>query len=110
MGSVQYHHSKEFPSEIWEASQCPTQFRPRISKYASIADEACWAVRDAMVAAGANESITSGIGCVNQVSGNAMAVWFPEALPERIYIASYMIEFAFMHDGELPFEIKRYSV
>jgi ophiobolin F synthase len=99
MDSAEYQHSKEIPNEVWENSKCPTQFRPRISKYASIADEACWAVREEMAAAGGSESITRGVGCVDMVSGNAMAVWFPEALPERLYIASYMIEFAFMHDG-----------
>jgi ophiobolin F synthase len=104
MDSTEYRHSKEIPSEVWDKSKCPTQFRPRLSKYASIADDACWAVRDEMVAAGGSELITQGVGCVDSVSGNAMAIWFPEALPERLYIASYMIEFAFMHDGEWSIE------
>jgi hypothetical protein len=109
MDSTEYRHSKEFPDEVWENSKCPTQFRPRLSKYASIADEACWAVRDEMVAAGGRESITRGVGCVDSVSGNAMAVWFPEALPERLYTASYMIEFAFMHDGEYSIKLKSFN-
>jgi ophiobolin F synthase len=109
MDSTEYRHSKEFPSEIWENSKCPTQFRPRLSKYASIADAACWDVRDEMVAAGGSESITRGVGCVDMVSGNAMAVWFPEALPERLYIASYMIEFAFMHDGGCSIELYNFN-
>jgi len=109
MDSIEYRHSKEFPSEIWENSKCPTQFRPRLSKYASIADAACWDVRDEMVAAGGSESITRGVGCVDMVSGNAMAVWFPEALPERLYIASYMIEFAFMHDGGCSIELYNFN-
>jgi ophiobolin F synthase len=100
MDSTEHRHSIAIPDEVWENSRCPTQFRPRLSKYASIADEACWAVRDEMVAAGGSESITQGVGCINLMSGNAMAIWFPEALPERLYIGSYMIEFAFMHDGE----------
>jgi dolasta-1(15),8-diene / delta-araneosene synthase len=104
MDSTEYRHSKEIPSEVWDKSKCPTQFRPRLSKYASIADDACWAVRDEMVAAGGSELITQGVVCVDSVSGNAMAIWFPEALPERLYIASYMIEFAFMHDGEWSIE------
>lgn len=100
MDLTEYRHSNEFPSEVWDKAKCPTQFRPRISRYASVADDACWTVRDDMVAAGGNESITRGVGCVDPVSGNAMAIWFPEALPERLYIGSYMIEFAFMHDGK----------
>jgi hypothetical protein len=109
MDSAEYRHSKEFPPEIWENSKCPTQFRPRFSKYASIADEACWAVRDEMVAAGGSELVTRGVGCVNSVAGNAMALWFPEALPERLYVASYMIEFAFMHDGERSIEFYSFN-
>lgn len=100
MDSAEYRHSEEIPSEVWENYKCPTQFRPRLSKYAFVADQACWDIRDEMAAAGGSESITRGVGCVNSVSGNAMAIWFPEALLERLYIASYMIEFAFMHDGE----------
>lgn len=110
MDAVEYRHSTEFPSEVWETCKCPTQFRPRLSKYGSIADEACWDVRDEMAAAGGSESIIRGVGCVNLVSGNAMAIWFPESLPERLYIASYMIEFAFMHDGKYSIKYRIFDL
>lgn len=100
MDPVKYCRSDEFPSEIWDDSDFPTIFRPRISKYASLADDACWAVRDELVAAGIDKSIAQGFGCVDSVSGNAIALWFPEALPDRLPIAAYMVEYAFAHDGE----------
>ncbi|KAJ5041497.1 uncharacterized protein L3040_005082 [Drepanopeziza brunnea f. sp. 'multigermtubi'] len=96
--SMGYRHSTELPEDLWIAANCPTQFRPRISKHASIADDACRDIRADMVRAGASPAVVQGPGCINPVAGNAMALWFPEALPERLYIASFMIEFAFMHD------------
>jgi ophiobolin F synthase len=109
MDSTEYCHSKEFPSEIWENSKFPTQFRPRLSKYASIADEACRAIRDEIVAAGESGFITRGVACVDSISGNAMAIWFPEALPERLHIASRMIEFAFMQHSEYLIEFDSFN-
>ncbi|KIN03517.1 hypothetical protein OIDMADRAFT_177678 [Oidiodendron maius Zn] len=68
MDAVDYRHSTEFPSEVWETCKSPTQFRPRLSKYGSIADEACWDVRDEMAAAGGSESIIRGVGCFDESS------------------------------------------
>ena len=74
MDSIQYRRSDEFPSEIWNKSKFPTQFRPRISKYASVCDDACWAVRDELAEAGVAESVAKGLGCVDSVTGNAIAL------------------------------------
>ncbi|TVY73247.1 Ophiobolin F synthase [Lachnellula suecica] len=98
MYSLKYSRSSEFPSEIWDNADFPTIFRPRISNYASLTDDACWAVRDDLIEAGVNESIVQGYGCVDSVSGNAIALWFPEGLPNRLPIAAYMVEYAFAHD------------
>jgi len=74
MDSIQYHCSEEFPSETWNNNRFPTHFRPRISKYAYLCDDACWAVRDELAEAGVPEFIAKGFGCVDSVTGNAIAL------------------------------------
>jgi hypothetical protein len=76
----------------------PSIFHPRINIAAGQADKACLECRNDLTTAGCR-SIPE--GCINPVSGNAIALWFPEALPERLGIIAYMNEFSFLDDGKL---------
>jgi hypothetical protein len=72
-------------------------FKPRIHKQAVIADDASV---DIQIEWYGQEGLGSKVGNMNNHAGNFTALSAPECLPERLYIVSYAIEYAFLHDGK----------
>lgn len=85
---------------------------PRIHRDAHLADAGSWqcqidfleASSSARAAAQRNVANKSyAVGCMNPVVGNFTALCAAEALPERLWISAYMIEYAYVHDdGKRP--------
>jgi len=97
---MKYHHSMPIAKDQYEG-KVPTVFRPRISVNAAVADDACWECRDILAGAGWGDVVANNVGCINPTSGNLNAACIPEALPDRLRIASLWVEYAFAHDGKL---------
>lgn len=91
--------SKDF--ELFNQGKCPTVFRARLSQHAAIADKASWDCQDDFIAAGYEDLVARFVGNFDDISGNFTALAYPEALPERLYITSYLIEYGFMYDGKI---------
>lgn len=60
------------------------------------ADKACLECQNDLSSAGCREIREA---CINPGSANANALWYPNALPERVKITAYMNEFLFLVDG-----------
>lgn len=80
---------------------------PRIHWDAHLADAGSWqcqidfleASSSARAAAKRNVANKSyAVGCMNPAVGNFTAVCAAEALPERLWISAYMIEYSYVHD------------
>jgi ophiobolin F synthase len=97
---MEYRHSVPLPPEMYEG-KVPTVFLPRVHIQAEIADKACWMIRDEMIAAGCNDEVAQIPGNIDLISGNLIAVGFPEALPDRLEVVSMGMEWAFMIDGKI---------
>lgn len=95
-----YESSIPVPACLYENNAYPSRFRPRISKHNDVADKACWEACDDFENATGLKLKADSVGCINPVSGNVNALWFPEAIPERLRIISYLSELLFRHDGE----------
>lgn len=94
--SLAYRHSEPAPVDIETSSKLLSRFRPRISKYISVSHDACI---ECQVDLFGENNIGKVIGGMNAHAGDFTALCAPEALPERIGLCSYFIEYAFVHDG-----------
>jgi hypothetical protein len=72
-------------------------FQPRVSKYVSISRDACI---ECHIDLFGMDKIGQVAGGMNAHTADFTALCAPEALPERIALCSYFIEYAFVHDGE----------
>ncbi|KAE8389478.1 isoprenoid synthase domain-containing protein [Aspergillus alliaceus] len=73
-----------------------SRFQPRVSKYVAISNEACIECHIDLFGTG---SIGKVVGGMNAHTADFTALCGPEALPERIGVCSYFIEYAFVHDN-----------
>ncbi|TLD26997.1 hypothetical protein PspLS_04595 [Pyricularia sp. CBS 133598] len=97
-GPMRYKSSIPVPASLYENTAYPSRFRPRISKHIDVADKACWEACDDFENATGLKLKADSVGCINPVGGNVNALWFPEAIPERLRIISYLSELLFRHD------------
>ncbi|KAI6376029.1 hypothetical protein MCOR25_002844 [Pyricularia grisea] len=97
-GPMRYQSSIPVPAPLYENTAYPSRFRPRISKHTDVADKACWEACDDFENATGLKLKADSVGCINPVGGNVNALWFPEAIPERLRIISYLSELLFRHD------------
>ncbi|KAL3486676.1 putative polyprenyl synthetase [Aspergillus germanicus] len=70
-------------------------FQPRVSKYVSISKDACIECHIDLFGMDKIGQVTGGM---NAHTADFTALCAPEALPERIALCSYFIEYAFVHD------------
>ncbi|KAE8149070.1 polyprenyl synthetase [Aspergillus avenaceus] len=90
-----YEHSEPAPLDPDTKSKTLSCFQPRISKYVSVSHDAAI---EAQADLFGENSIGKVIGGMNAHDGDFTALCAAEALPERIAICSYFIEYAFVHD------------
>ncbi|KAJ5141134.1 uncharacterized protein N7443_010893 [Penicillium atrosanguineum] len=94
--TIEYEYSIPLPLHL-QTSQFDFAIKPRVSIHAAIADEGCQAARDDWEAMGGD---LIAHGCMREESFlNFIAVVIPEAIPERIWAASYASDVGFIHDG-----------
>ncbi|TDZ16173.1 Ophiobolin F synthase [Colletotrichum orbiculare MAFF 240422] len=97
-GPMRYKSSVPVSASLYENNAYPSRFRPRISKHVDVADKACWEACDDFENATGLKLKADSVGCINPIGGNVNALWFPEAIPERLHIISYLSELLFRHD------------
>jgi hypothetical protein len=94
--AIGYKYSISLPLHL-QTSDFDFAIKPRVVIKAAIADEGCCAARDDWAAMGGKPFAP---GCMGEDPFlNFMALVAPEAIPERLWIASYASEVGFMHDG-----------
>lgn len=91
----------------YECEEYFCRFAPRIHRDAYLADAGSWqcqvdflgsseAARAAAVRNQAQKSYA--VGCINPIVGNFTALCACEAIPERLALTTYMVEYAYIHD------------
>jgi hypothetical protein len=74
-----------------------SRFQPRVSKHVAVSQDACI---ECHIDLFGMDKIGKVAGGMNAHTADFTALCAPEALPERIGLCSYFIEYAFVHDGE----------
>ena len=108
---IQY--SVPLPEHLYKGDEYFCKFAPRIHRDAYLADQGSWQCQlDFLSASGPadgerNKAHKSyAVGCINPMVGNFTALCACEALPERLALTTYMVEYAYIHDdGEGDFHI-----
>ncbi|KAJ6116003.1 hypothetical protein N7523_006420 [Penicillium sp. IBT 18751x] len=99
--AMDYKYSMPLPSHL-QTSQFDFAIKPRVSLDAAIADKGCQAARDDWGAMGGNPIAN---GCMGEeVFSNLVALIAPEAIPERLWNASYASEVGFIYDDVIEEE------
>ncbi|CEN60522.1 hypothetical protein ASPCAL02958 [Aspergillus calidoustus] len=93
--SLEYRHSDPALMDAETESRYISRFQPRVSKYVAISQEACIECQIDLFGTG---SIGKVVGGLSAHTADFTALCAPEALPERIGLCSYFIEYAFVHD------------
>lgn len=104
-------HSVPVPAHLYEDEEYFCRFTPRIHRDAHLADHGSWQCQvDFLSATGPADSERNkdhksyAVGCINSRVGNFTALCSAEALPERLALTTYMVEYAYIHDdGEESF-------
>lgn len=100
-------HSIPLPPHTYEQDEYFCQFQPRIHSDAHLADAGSWQCQvDFLDSSGTaradalrNEGQKSyAVGCINPTVGNFTALCASEAIPERLALTTYMVEYAYIHD------------
>lgn len=100
-------HSLPLHSESYANDEYFCRFRPRIHRDVHLADAGSWQCQVDFLGSSAaaradsarNKSNTSyAVGCINPVVGNFTALCACEAIPERLALTTYMVEYAYIHD------------
>lgn len=95
------------PAHLYESEEYFSRFTPRLHRDAHLADAGSWQCQvdflesseAARAGAARNTSTKSyAVGCINPVVGNFMALCACEAIPDRLALTTYMIEYAYIHD------------
>lgn len=97
--------------ELYEGDEYFSRFKPRIHHDAQLADAGSWQCQvdflessDKARADASRNLLTKSyaVGCINPTVGNFTALCACEALPDRLALTTYMVEYAYIHDdGEL---------
>ena len=102
-----YQYSIPVPPQAYEGHDYFCRFTPRIHRNSSCADDGSWQCQKDFFhsneAARANAQkhkthSSRAVGCINPRAGNFAALCVPEAIPERLVLASYSFEYGFIHD------------
>jgi ferredoxin len=94
--NTDYTHSVPAPMDPETREKLISRFQPRVSKHDCISHDACI---EAQVDVFDKDNIGKVIGGMNAYNSDFTALCAAEALPERIGLCSYFIEYAFVHDG-----------
>jgi hypothetical protein len=92
---LMYRHSDPALIDAETESKYISRFQPRISKYVAVSHDACIECHIDLFGTG---GIGKVVGGMNAHTADFTALCAPEALPERIGLCSYFIEYAFVHD------------
>lgn len=104
-------NSIALPPQLYERDEYFSRFKPRIHRDAQLADAGSWQCQTdflesskAARADAARNSTTKSyaVGCINPVVGNFTALCACEALPDRLALTTYMVEYAYIHDDGGP--------
>ncbi|KAL2837121.1 putative polyprenyl synthetase [Aspergillus pseudoustus] len=90
-----YKHSNHAPMDAETESKYISRFPPRVSKYVAVSKDACIECHIDLFGI---DKIGKVAGGMNAHTADFTALCAPEALPERIGLCSYFIEYAFVHD------------
>jgi len=114
-------HSIAVESHVYERDDYFCRFKPRIHRDSHLADAGSWQCQidflGSSAAARADSVRNQGhksyaVGCINPVAGNFAALCACEAVPGRLALTTYMIEYAYIHDdgecGEHFYSIDRH--
>ncbi|KAJ5323826.1 hypothetical protein N7476_002426 [Penicillium atrosanguineum] len=104
------------PPEKYEGEEYFCKFTPRIHRDAHLADSGCWQcqldllgsqgdVHAKAVRSGSNKSYA--VGCINPTVGNFTALCASEAIPDRLALISYIVEYAYVHDDVIEYAEKK---
>lgn len=104
-------HSIALPRSAYEGNEYFCRFKPRIHRDAHLADAGSWQCQVDFLGSSANARADSArnkdhtsyaVGCINPVVGNFTALCACEAIPSRLALTTYMVEYAYIHDdGEI---------
>ncbi|KAL4756114.1 bifunctional terpene synthase/polyprenyl synthetase family protein [Aspergillus foveolatus] len=92
---LMYRHSDPACIDAENESKYISRFQPRISKYVAASHNACIECHIDLFGMGAIGKV---VGGMNAHTADFTALCAAEALPERIGLCSYFIEYAFVHD------------
>ena len=105
--AIQYQYSIPIPPQVYEGEDYFCLFPPRVHRDNVLADEASWQCQvDFLEANGAfqnwdrqnKEYRSPAVGCINPRVGNFTSLCACEALPERLALTSYTMEYTVIHD------------
>ncbi|KAK6084429.1 polyprenyl synthetase [Seiridium cupressi] len=105
-------HSIPLPRSAYEGDEYFCRFRPRIHRDANLADAGSWQCQVDFLGSSAtaradsirNRNHTSyAVGCINPVVGNFTALCACEAIPDRLALTTYMVEYAYIHDDVIEY-------
>ncbi|KAJ5908817.1 hypothetical protein N7495_001499 [Penicillium taxi] len=98
--------------EAYEGDEFFCIFTPRIHRDSQLADAGCWQCQEDLLGsqgrahteAVRNRSNKSyAVGCINPTVGNFTALCASEAIPERLALISYIVEYAYVHDDVIEY-------
>ncbi|KAF7956841.1 hypothetical protein EAE96_004167 [Botrytis aclada] len=94
---IEFKRSIPHPIEAFETDpDFPYTFRPRVHEGNHAIDNESWKCREDLKKADWKGSLA--VGCVNEISGNFIAVVYPEGKLDRAIPMTYLCEYAFIHD------------
>lgn len=100
-------HSIAVEPQAYERFDYFCRFKPRIHRDFHLADSGSWQCQvdflGSSTAARADSIRNQGhksyaVGCINPIAGNFAALCACEAIPDRLALITYMIEYAYIHD------------
>jgi hypothetical protein len=100
-------HSIAVEPQAYERFDYFCRFKPRVHRDFHLADAGSWQCQvdflGSSAAARADSIRNQGhksyaVGCMNPIAGNFAALCACEAVPERLALTTYMIEYAYIHD------------
>lgn len=107
------HHSLPLNPDTYVGEEYFCRFKPRIHRDVHLADAGSWQCQVDFLGSSAaaradssrNQNNTSyAVGCINPVVGNFTALCCSEAIPERLALTTYIVEYAYIHDdGKMLF-------
>lgn len=100
-----FKYSVPLPRDAYGREEYFCRYQPRIHAKAHLADKGSWQCQvDFLNASGLADAQRNkahrsyAVGCINPVVGNFTALCASEALPERLALTTYMVEYAYIHD------------